>query len=525
VGDLERTTSITATWSAPIEVALTSDLFGGLSENERAMLPILLGACAEMDAIFWQEAFGDRDNLLGTIDNPDVRRFAEFNYGPWDRRAANAPFLSDVAPKPLGARFYPADMTTAEFETACAESPERAVALRSQYTLVRRDGAGRLLAVPYHEAFGDFVGRAAAKLREAASLADDPGLRTYLGLRADALLTDDYRPSDVAWLDMKSNGIDLIIGPIEAFEDGLYGRKTAHLGVVVLKDRDWTARLSRLTSLLPDLQRGLPVSDAYKRERPGIDGDLGVYDVVAFAGLASALSPAAINLPNDEDLQLEKGARRLQLRNAMQVVFNRLTAPSSDCVIAPDQRTHVRFEAYFEYVMCHEIAHGLGVKQTIDRPLTVREALNDQHLAVEEGKADIVGLHLLARLIEAGERAEVTLASGYVTFVAEMIRHIRKGSASDEARANLANLRFLTEAGAVSRDPGAGTYRVDVPTMRRAIDSLAAKYLHLQAEGDYEGSIAFIPKEIELSATLQVDLDRLAAANIPKAVRFRPATV
>jgi hypothetical protein len=509
---------------APVEVALTTELYGVLSEHERAMLPLLLDACAEMDAIFWQEAYGDRDALLSTIDDPDVRRFAEFNYGPWDRRAGNAPFLPDVAPKPPGARFYPADMTIAEFETACAESPERAVALRSQYALVLRDGAGRLVALPYHEAFAESVGRAAAKLREAAALADDPGLRTYLELRAEALLTDDYRPSDLAWLHMESNGIDLIIGPIEGYEDALFGRKSAHEGVILLKDRDWSARLGRLTELLPDLQRGLPVSDAYKREMPGSDGELGVYDAVAYAGDASATSPDAINLPNDEDLQLENGTRRLQLRNAMHANFDHLTAPSADQVIAADQRHYARFEAYFEFVMCHEIAHGLGIKHTIDRPLTVREALHNQYSAVEEGKADIVGLHLLARLVEAGELTDTTLISIYVTFVAEMIRQIRKGSASDYARANLANLDFFLETGAISRDPATGSYRVDISTMRRTVDSLAEKYLRLQGNGDYEGTIAFIPKEVELSPTLKADLQRLEAANIPKSVRFRPAT-
>ena len=508
----------------PVEVALTTELYGALSEHERAMLPLLLDACAEMDAIFWQEAYGDRDTLLSTIDDPDVRGFAEFNYGPWDRRAGNAPFLSDMPPKPMGARFYPADMTTAEFEAACAETPELAKTLRSQYTMVRRNDAGDLVADYYHEAFADRVGRASAKLREAATFADDPGLRTYLELRAEALLTDDYRPSDIAWLDMKSNGIDVIIGPIADYEDALYGRKAAHVGVVVLKDRDRSARLSRLMGRLPDLQRGLPVSVAYKRETPGVEGEISVYDVVAFGGLLNAVGPDAINLPNDEDLQLEKGTRRLQLRNVMQARFDHMTAPSVDCLIAADQRRHGRFGAYFEIVMCHEIAHGLGVKHTIDRPLTVRETLHDQHSAVEEGKADIVGRHLLARLIEAGELADTTLVSAYVTFVADTIRQLRSGSASVYARAGLANLGFLLERGAISRDPGTGTYRVDVLTMREAIDSLAEQYLHLQGDGDYDGSIAFIPKEFELSATLKIDLDRLAAANIPKAVRFRPAT-
>ena len=262
------------------EVVLTSDLLGELSVRERAMLPLLIEACAEMDAVFWQEAYGNRDALLGAIVGSDLRRFAEVNYGPWDRLAGNAPFLAGVGPKPAGAQFYPPDMSTVEFEAACAESPEQAIALRSQYTIVRRDVAGRLVAVPYHEAFADHVGRAAAKLREAATLADDAGLRTYLELRAVALLTDDYRPSDLAWLDMKSNGVDVIIGPIETYEDALHGRKTAHLGIVLLKDRAWSARIAKYASFLPGLQRGLPVPDSYKRETPGSASDLFVYDVI-----------------------------------------------------------------------------------------------------------------------------------------------------------------------------------------------------------------------------------------------------
>jgi hypothetical protein len=512
------------TWTAPVEVALTTDLYGGLSERERAMLPLLLDACAEMDEIFWQEAYGDRDALLSTIDDPEARRYAEFNYGPWDRRAGNAPLLSGTGPKPAGARFYPADMTSAEFETACAESPERAVALRSQYTLVRRDAAGRLVAVPYHEAFADSVGRAAAKLCAAGVLADDPGLRTYLELCAEALLTDDYRPSDVAWLDMKSNGIDVIIGPIEDYEDALYGRKTAHMGVVLLKDREWSARLSNLTGALPELQRGLPVPDAYKKETPGSDGQLGVYDAVAYAGHANASPPDAINLPNDEDLQLTKGTRRLQLKNAMRGIFDQTIVPVADSLIAADQRADIRFEAYFEYVMCHEIAHGLGIKHTIDGTRSVREALREQQSVIEEGKADIVGLHMLARLKAAGELPDASHASVYRTFVVEMLRQIRKGSASEYARAGLANLAFFLEAGAVSRDPATGTYRVDVTTMQGAIDSLAEKYLRLQGDGDYDGALAFIPKEIGLRPTLKVDLDRLAEANIPMGVKFVPAT-
>ena len=394
-------------------------------------------------------------------------------------------------------------MDVNEFEAACAESPEQAAALQSPYSVVRRDGTGKLLAVAYHEAFARHLERASSTLYEAAETADDPALRRYLERRAEALLTDDYRASELAWLDVKDAGIDLVIGPVEEYEDALFGRKTAHEGILLLRDRDRSARFDRVTALLPKLQSGLPVPNDYKLEVPSLDGGIGVYDVIAYAGDACAMSPDAITLPNDEDLQLEKGTRRLQLRNAMRVNFDLMTVAVGGSVIAADQRGHVDFEAYFAFVMCHEIAHGLGVKRTIDGQLPVSDALLDQHSAVEEGKADVVGLHILASLIDSGELAETTLLSCYVTYVAELIRQIRKGSASGYARANLTNLGFLQETDAIGRDDAAGTYDVDARRMRDAIDSLAGRYLRLQGDGDYAAALSFIPKAIDLTPALR----------------------
>ena len=512
-----------ATPTRPVEVTLTTDLLAGLTTRERALLPLLLDACEEMDQIFWEETAGDRTTVLSTIEDPDIRSLVDFNYGPWDRRHDNAPLVPGVGAKPAGACFYPPDMEVIEFEAACAESPERAAALRSPHTIVRRDGAGRLVAVAYHEAFARHVERASSTLREAAETADDPALRIYLERRAEALLTDDYRASELAWLDMRDAGVDLIIGPVEEYEDALFGRKTAHEGILLLRDRDRSTHFDRVTTLLPQLQRGLPVPNGYKLEVPTLDGGIGVYDVIAYAGDACAMTPDAITLPNDEGLQLEKGARRLQLRNAMRANFDLMTVAVAAGVIAAGQRGHVGFEAYFAFVMCHEIAHGLGVKRTIDRQLPVSDVLLDQHSAVEEGKADVVGLHVLAGLIDSGELAETTLLGCYVTYVAELIRQIRKGSASGYARANLANLGFLRETGAIGRNDAAGTYEVDVRRMRDAIDSLAGRYLRLQGEGDYAAALAFIPKAMDLTPALRADLERLEARSIPNAIRFRPA--
>ena len=509
--------------NGPVEVTLTTDLLARLTTRERAMLPVLIHACEEMDQIFWQQAAGDRTTVLSGIEDPEIRSLVDFNYGPWDRRRDNLPLVPGVGPKPAGARFYPPDMDVAEFDAACAESPERAAALRSPYSVVRRDGAGRLVAIAYHEAFASHLERASSALREAAEMADDPAFRMYLERRAEALIDDDYRASELAWLDTKDAGIDLIIGPVEEYEDALLGRKTAHEGILLLKDKDRSVRFDRVTALLPQLQAGLPVPIGYKMDVPSLDGGIGVYDVIAYAGDACATAPDAITLPNDEDLQLEKGTRRLQLRNAMRVNFDLMTVPVAASVIAADQRPHVDFEAYFAFVMCHEIAHGLGVKRTIDQRLPVSDVLLDQHSPVEEGKADVVGLHMLASLVDSGELAETTLMSCYVTYMAELIRQIRKGSASGYARANLANLGFLHETGAIVRDNAEGTYAVDAGRMRGAIDSMAGRYLRLQGDGDYAAALRFIPKVMDLTPEVRADLDRLAANSIPNAIRFRPA--
>src|SRR5690606_37606074 len=327
-------------------VRLTSDM-AGLTERDRQVVGLLIDAAAEMDSIFWRQAFGEPDSLLASLDDA-TRRFAEINYGPWDRLANNEPFVAGFGPKPAGANFYPADMTREEFEAAAAVNSE----LRSPYTIVRRDEGGALQAIPYHEAFRPYVERAAAKLREAESYADNAGLRRYLEMRADALLTDNYQPSDFAWLDMKDNPIDVIIGPIENYEDQLFGYKTAYEGVVLIKDREWSERLSRYASMLPALQQGLPVDARYKSEQPGTDSELNAYDVVYYAGDGNAGSKSiAINLPNDEEVQLQKGTRRLQLKNAMRAKFDEILVPIANVLIDPEQRDNVTFDAFFSNVM------------------------------------------------------------------------------------------------------------------------------------------------------------------------------
>lgn len=497
-----------------VPVKLTTDL-GVLGDQDRQVLPLLIGAAQIMDSLFWQEAWGPADSIPMKHPLPEVRNFFRMNYGPWDRLEGDAPFIDGVGPKPKGARFYPADMTVAEFE-AWGDS-----AKRSLYTMVRRKADGQLEAIPYHRWFGPQVARAAALLEQAAALAGDRGLKQYLLARADALRTDDYRASDLAWMDMRTNALDIIIGPIETYEDQLFGHKAAHEAYVVVKDTAWTRRLERFAKLLPALQRGLPVAAAYKKEKPGSDGQLGAYDVVYYAGACNAGGKTiAVNLPNDEAIQLRKGTRRLQLKNAMQAKFDKIVVPIANVLVDPGQRKHITFDAFFQNVMFHEVAHGLGIKNTINGKGTVRDALLDEAAALEEGKADILGLYMVEELRNQGEIGEGELMDNYVTFMASVFRSVRFGASSAHGRANMLRFNFFMQAGAFVRDPATGTYRVEAEHMRQAINDLAARILQLQGDGDLPAVQALMREQGAMGAELKADLDRLRQADIPVDVVF-----
>ncbi|NJL28444.1 MAG: Zn-dependent hydrolase [Thermoanaerobaculia bacterium] len=499
---------------------LTTDL-AVLSEKERQMLPLLIEAVQHMDAAFWQQAYGDRDALLAAIADPKVRRFAEINYGPWDRLDGDKPFVEGVGPKPEGAGFYPADMSKQDFEAAVAESPERAAVLKSQYTVVRRGEGGALEAVPYSQAYAEHYQAAAEKLRAAAELAEDAGLKRYLELRAEALLSDDYLASDLAWMEMKTNTLDVVIGPIETYEDQLFGYKAASEGYVLVKDQAWSARLAKYAALLPALQKGLPVADEYKTETPGTDSDLNAYDVVYYAGDCNAGSKTiAINLPNDERVQLEKGTRRLQLKNAMRAKFDKILVPIAGLLIDEDQRAHITFDAFFADTMFHEVAHGLGIKNTIHGSGTVRDALKEHASVLEEGKADVLGLYMITKLREQGELGEAPLADYQTTFMAGIFRSIRFGSSSAHGVTNLIRFNFFKEMGAFERNPATDSYRVHPEKFGAAVDALSERILRLQGDGDYAAVAAFIDQYGKESPELREDLDRLAGAGIPVDVIF-----
>ena len=496
-------------------VRLTVDL-SGLSDSTRQMIPLLIEAAKAMDEVFQYQAFGDLDSLIASLPTEAARRYARINYGPWDRLDGNAPFIDGFGEKPAGSNLYPHDITSEALLEAADAYPEEN--LTGLYTLVRREN-GRLRGLPYHQVFSEQHQRAADYLRQAAAFAQDSLLQNYIMLRADALETDDYQPSDLAWMDMRDNPLDIIIGPIETYEDQLTGYKAAHEAYVLIKDLEWSARIQRFAQLLPSLQEGLPVDDEYKAETPGTDADLGAYDAVYYAGDSNAGSKTiAINLPNDEEVQLQKGSRRLQLKNVMRAKFDRILIPIAETLIAEDQQRHITFDAFFGNTMFHEVAHGLGIKNTISGNSTVREALRDQASALEEGKADVLGLYMIQSLIERGEW-EGDVMDHYVTFVASIFRSIRFGTSSAHGRANLIRFSFFREIGAIEATED-GRWRIVPEKMAEAVDALSRRILTLQGDGDYDAVQAFVGQYGVMSDELESSLDAVSAAGVPVDVVF-----
>ena len=498
-------------------VTLTADL-SHLTDKEKQMIPLLIKVGQIIDGMYWYEAYGKKDSLLAAIQDQDARRYVEINYGPWDKLNGDSAFLEGVGPKPAGANYYPVDMTKEEFEAA--DLPDK----KSLYTFLRRDASGKLYTIPYHKQFEKEVAEIAALLKQAADLTDNGELKKYLTLRAEAFLTDDYYASDIAWMDMKTNPIDIITGPIETYEDGLFGYKASHETYVLIKDKAWSQRLERYAAMLPGLQQGLPVNAKYKKEKPGSDSQLAAYDVVYYAGDCNAGGKTiAVNLPNDEKVQLEKGTRRSQLKNAMQAKFDKILVPIANELIDSSQRKYINFDAFFANTMFHEVAHGLGIKNTINGKGTVREALKENASALEEGKADILGLYMVTKLHERGE-LKGDIKEYYTTFMASIFRSVRFGASSAHGVCNMIRFTFFKEMGAFERDPATNTYKINFDKMQAAMNALSDKILTLQGDGDYEGVSKLVSEMAVIKPELQADLDRLKVKGIPVDIIFEQGT-
>jgi hypothetical protein len=493
-------------------VRLSTDL-SGINETEKEGLKFLVRAAEMINEIFKLQAFAGHP-ITDTITNEVVKKYMEINYGPWDRLSDNKPFINGIGPKPLGANYYPADMRQTEFDSLTDERKN------SPYSIIVRE-KGQLVVKPYNEVYSDYLNQASMFLRTSAGMLQDAALMPYLLSRADALLNNTYDESDKIWLQMKGNKYDIIIGPIENYEDQLYGLKTSYEAYVLVKDIEWSKRLEKYVAYLPELQKNLPVEKQYKAEKTGGNSQINAYDAIYYGGDCNSGSKTiAVNLPNDEQLQINYGTRRSQIKNVMKAKFDHIMMPITQALIDSSQIKHVNFNAFFANTMFHEVAHGLGIKNTINGKGTVREALGANYNALEEGKADILGLYMITELYNKKVLTEGQLMDYYVTFMAGIFRSVRFGAASAHGKANMIRFNYFQEKGAFTKDPNTQKYKIDMAKMKIAMTELSALILKLQGDGDIEGVKKLLLEKGQIPTDLQNDLNKLLQMQIPVDIIF-----
>jgi hypothetical protein len=521
-------------------VALTVDL-SGLPANERQALAALVEAARLMDALFLRQVWpGNEALLLELLADPTPLGKARMtallrNKGPWDRLDGDVPFLPGVGEKPAQAGFYPAGATRAEVEAWQAALPE-AERARAQgfFTVVRRQQDGHLTLVPYAVEYQGELGRAADLLRQAARLTADPALRTFLEARAAAFLTDQYRESDVAW--MKLDGaIEPTIGPYETYEDGWFSAKAAFEAFVGVRDEVETRKLARFSAELQGIEDALPIDPGLRNPKLGSLAPIRVVNELFASGDADrGITTAAYNLPNDESVVHELGAKRVMLKNVQQAKFDKVLIPTSRLVLGPADRARVAFEPFFTHILMHELVHGLGPQQLAQpdgQRASVRTRLAETYSAIEEAKADVGGLFALQKLLDEGKLDPAMRATLYPTFLASSFRSLRFGLNEAHGLGTALQLNWFLDAGAVvpARD---GTFAVDPVKMRLAVTSLVRELMMVEARGDRAAAQALLKQMGVIRPVVQRGLDRLAGVPVDIAPRFvtaealtrRPAT-
>ena len=494
-------------------VKLSSPLMETLSDKDKQVLNLFRAAAVVTDDLFWQQTFGDK-SMMESLGDQAAKDFAMINYGPWDRLDDNAPFVDGYGDKPAGANYYPQDITPEEF--AAFDDPDK----NSPYTVLRRDDSGNLKCVWYKDEYRSSLDRICKYLEEAAMITENKGLKNYLLKRVQAFRTDDYYESDLAWMDMKDSNIDIVIGPVENYDDKLNELKTSYECFILLKDEERSAELAKYVSMLPELQKILPCPDQYKTFVPGTSSDLNVYDVVNYAGDCNAGSKTiAINLPNDERVHQMKGTRRLQLRNAMQAKFDKIMMPIGQLLMDSSLTEHLKFDAFFWNVTFHEVAHGLGIKETINGKGSVDAVMGTEKTSWEEAKADILGLFMVCRLIEKGEITNISVEDAITTYIAGIFRSVRFGAASSHGNANMMCFNYMGKFGAFTRNAD-GVYSIDFAKAKEAIDGWANLIITTQGDGNVDFAAQYRKENGNITPELQADLDRINEAGIPRDIRF-----
>ena len=495
-----------------------------LTDRQLEVLRLLVKAAQAIDDIFWQQSYPQAlaiRQALEKSDNPvdrDYLHFLYINYGPFDRQDGDKPFIGHES-RPPGAGFYPEDLTRQEFEDYLKKHPEQKKTLLKLNTVVRRKG-GKLVAIPYEQVYRPQLEKAATYLHQAAEKTEDDRFRAYLNLRADALLSSDYFDSDMAWMDLKDNLLDIVIGPIETYEDQLMGLKAAYEGIVLIRDRQATKKVEQFVRYLNHLESQLPVPRIYKKSSVPPPAPIGVFNTVYTSGDANvAVKSIAFSLPNDEKVRELKGARTVQQKNIILAKFNKILVPIARRVLDPALLPLVDGEAFFTNTLLHELAHPLGLNYVKDNPnLTVRQALKEAYSPIEEAKADVVGLFNVGYFIRRGVLPRDFDQKAYATFLASIFRSVRFGATEAHARANMITFNYLVREGAVRFLPEEQRYTINIPRFRNAIKKLAIDLLMIEGDGNYSKAKEWTEKLAVIPPEMKKLLDNLQ--DIPVDVEF-----
>ena len=510
---------------APVDIAYDESL---LSPANRQVLKKLVQAAKLMDEIFLRQVYEKNEAIrqaLKTGKNPDFPTLLEYftvNFGPFDRLNHDEPFINLEEKKPLGANFYPADMTREAFENYLKTLPEEEQKqFTSTVTIIRRKN-GRLVAIPYSEAYREFLEPAARLLKEAAQLAENSSLKKFLNSRAEAFLSNDYFQSDMDWMDLKDHTIEVVIGPYEVYEDALFGYKASFEAFVTLVDPQESQKLATVSRYLVDMEKHLPIPDEYKNLHRGTASPIVVVQEVYVGGDSkAAVQTTAFNLPNDERVREAKGSKKVLLKNVAEAKYRTCWIPIVNRVLEDKDLKRVSFEAYFNHVLMHEMSHGLGPGKIVKngRETTVNAELKETYSTIEEAKADILGLYNLDYLIQRGVFPRSLADQVYSSFLGGIFRSVRFGINEAHGGANVIALNYLLKKGGFEYNEASGKFRVNDSKIRSAVKDLAHDLLMIQALGDYDGARAFIEKYRFISPQLEKALDRLS--DVPVDIRPR----
>lgn len=508
----------------PVEIQYDETL---LTDREKVVLEKLYRASKIIDELFLEQVYSKnnqiKSDLLSRISNksvlseqPELKlQFELFNimFGPFNRLEDDEPFIG-TDKKPLGANFYPEDMTKEEFENRIKKNPQDEKSFTSEFTVIRRKD-GTLTAIPYSEYFKDKLTKASNLLKEAAEFADNPSLKKYLISRADAFLSNDYYQSDMDWMDLKDHNIEVVIGPYEVYEDAMFNYKAAFESFVTIKDPVETKKLEVFVKYLTDIEKNLPLDDKHKNYTRGSESPIVVANEVFTAGDTKAgVQTLAFNLPNDERVRQAKGSKKVMLKNVHEAKFEKLLKPIAEVVLEPEQLKHVTFDAFFNHTLMHEMSHGVGPGfiKVNGRDTEVKKELKETYSTMEECKADILGMYNNIFMIEKGVYPKESEHQIWVTFLAGAFRSMRFGIGEAHGGGNAIIYNYLLEKGAYTFDETTQKVKVNFEKIHPALRELANLILTIQAEGNYQGAKELIAKYAVNSSsieTLRKKLERL----------------